>query len=255
MKIFRTLMITLAAAALLLGAHASADPVQLDASGTVTSATGTWAGDVSSPFTASVIIDLDSANAYAINIDSPSGTRWTFLTPHIPSSDPYKAVFAGAFGSLDSHVVTVETLDNLDLDAAGNPFGLSGIADIMTIQGSTIVVACMPIEDPDIDPLTGECNNPSAVELEGDEFLLILAHTTDWFSGNNLPTSIPDQSGLIGVAGEGRRMDNSVEIAESEITYSSFTVSPFTAVPALGPIAIGVTAGLLGILGMRRIRG
>ena len=48
---------------------------------------------------------------------------------------------------------------------------------------------------------------------------------------------------LIGVAGEGRRMDNSVEIAESEITYSSFTVSPFTAVPALGPIAIGVTAG------------
>jgi hypothetical protein len=69
------------------------------------------------------------------------------------------------------------------------------------------------------------------------------------------PTSIPDQSGLIGVAGEGRRMDNSVEIAESEITYSSVTVSPFTAVPALGPIAIGVTAGLLGILGMRRIRG
>ena len=252
MKIFRTLMITLAAAALLLGAHASADPVQLDASGTVTSATGTWAGDVSSPFTASVIIDLDSANAYAINIDSPSGTRWTFLTPHIPSSDPYKAVFAGAFGSLDSRVVTVETLDNLDLDAAGNPFGLSGIADIMTIQGSTIVVPCMP---PDIDPVTGECNDPSSVELEGDEFLLILAHTTDWFSGNNLPTSIPDQSGLIGVAGEGRRMDNSVEIAESEITYSSFTVSPFTAVPALGPIAIGVTAGLLGILGMRRIRG
>jgi hypothetical protein len=248
MKKQTTLAATLATAVLLTSSFATAAPVQLDVSGTVSSATGVWSGDTGSAFSGTVVIDLDSNNAAGFEIISPSGEppfpRWVFTGP------PYQTSFSGSIGGLTQQRAIVETIDNFDADANGNPFGATGIIDILSVYGSSVVVDCT---GGTMNSITG-CSLPDAPEVSGEEFELILVDTSDWFSGNVLPSSIPAYGDLVAVVGIGQSWGGSAVTADAQFAYSSLAVgSP--SVPVLGPVGVALMGGLLGLLGIRRLRG
>ncbi len=241
------LAITLATALLLTSSFAKAEPLQLGVDGTISTATGTWSADIGSAVSGTVVIDLDGNNAAAFEIISPSGAlsfpRWTFSGP------PYRASFSGSIGSINQVRVVVETLDNFDADANGNPFGATGIIDVMSIYGSTIIVDCT---GGTMDPITG-CSNPDAPELSGEAVELILADSSDWFSGNVLPSSIPAYGDLVAVVGLAESWSGGVVVADAEFAFSNLAMgSP--SVPTLGPIGVVLMGTLLGALGIHRLR-
>ena len=110
-------------------------------------ASGTSADQDGSTFTADLTFDLDETNAYVKELITIAGEapfdRWTFTNnPTIVTNGPYSGAFAGHFSSLSTGTVWLETLDNFDADAAGNPSGVSGVVDVLSIFGGDVVVDC-----------------------------------------------------------------------------------------------------------------
>jgi hypothetical protein len=214
-------MKTLGAMTLLaLSGAASAVPLQMTLTGTVTAATGTWSSQVGTAFTATLIFDLDEGNAYAKETISPAGedpfTRWTF------TGSPYQAAFSGAFGTLYDGTMAEETVNDFDADAAGNPYGVTGTVDAFSMYGSSIVVDCSAGT---VDPVTG-CSDPNAPWLYGTEFGVNLVSLSNWLAdGNTLPGSIPAFNDLVGVFGSGEQWNSEGMTASLEVTYNSMTVS------------------------------
>lgn len=220
---------------------ANAAPIQLNLTGTVTQATGVWASNVNESFSASLIIDLDSSNAYSFEVISPVDEapwpRWTFF------GAPYQTVFSADFVSLTDKSI-VETSDNFDADANGNPFGVTGIIDGLGIYGSNVAVDC---SNGTVDPVTG-CSDPDAPWLYGNDFGVVLMSTSDWISGYSLPGSIPGLNDLIGVYGFGESWSGGVMVGRVELAFNSVTVS---AVPV--PAAAWLFgSGLLGLISVAR---
>jgi hypothetical protein len=242
MKTKNILQISLLTLASLASYSASAAPINLVASGTVIDAYGSRASDLNTAFSTNITFDLDGANAYAFEIISPAGEppfpRWTF------DSSPYEASFSGNFGSFSTGIVMVETIDNFDADANGNPFGLTGLIDALSIFGSSIVVDC---SNGTVDPVTG-CSDPNAPWDYGQEIGINLIDNGSWFSGDVLPDTIPDISALLGVYGSGVDWLGGAEVGDFIVDYDTMTVS---AVPV--PTAVWLFgSGLLGLVGIAR---
>ncbi len=118
--------------------RALAEPIQVSASATVTSASGTWVPNIGSAFNANLVIDLVGSNSFSFETVAPIGAhpsaRWYFL------GAPYGGTLSGSIGSLTVGTapamssIVVETIDDIDLDAVGNPFGGTGIADVMEVN-------------------------------------------------------------------------------------------------------------------------
>ena len=117
----------------------------------------------------------------------------------------------------------------------------------MPVYGSSILVDCSAGT---VHPITG-CSDPDAPVLSGTVFELILADSSDWFSGNVLPASIPAFGDLLAVVGTGESWGAGVVVADAEFAFSSLTTP---AVPALGPVGVALVGSLLGLLGVCRLR-
>lgn len=208
-----------AATALLWGAlhsDAAAAPISISLTGTVTAGAGNWLGDVGSAFSVNATVDLDEANAYAKEALAPAGeppfTRWTFF------DTPYQISFSGAFGTLTTNVVSVETVFHFDADAGGNPFGVTGIVDVLTVGGSQMIVDC---SSGVVDPVTG-CSDPDAPFLNGEEFQLIYVAAAGWLAdASTLPTSLAPAGGLIGVFGFGEQFSAAGQTAALEAVFDT----------------------------------
>jgi len=112
--------------------------------------------------------------------------------------------------------VWLEVLDNFDADAAGNPFGATGIIDVLTVAGGNVVVDCSAGT---VDPVTG-CSDPNAPLLHGEEFLIHFAAAADWFTGAaDLPASMSPAAGFLGIFGEGEQITNGSVSATIEVEF------------------------------------
>lgn len=221
---------------------ASAQTYQIDASGTVISASGIWSAENGVGFDVSALIDLDEANAID-TIDLVDSTKYAFAAP--PSTATFSAAGGSALGTItQSGVVFVEAVGDFDADANGNPFGITGIVDILLFDGGEYNVDCT---GGTVDPVFG-CDLPNAPKLSGTEFRLLIINSGDWFAGNALPSSIPDIGGLIGVYGEGDIWSADTSVGEVQMEFTSMTASVQAPapVPALGPSAAVLLTGLLG---------
>lgn len=224
---------------------AQAAPISGSGTGTVTLATGVWASFLGSAVNASATIDLDETNAYAKEFITPTGEdpfwRWTFNSS--PAFNPYGAMFSGAFGTLTTGAPWLETLDNFDADANGNPFGVTGIVDVLTIAGGNVVVDCSAGT---VDPVTG-CSDPDAPVIGGTEFLFHLVAADDWFNGIDvLPSSLNPAGGFVGQYGEGELIQNGAVVGYVEVDFNQTVPAPAT----LG--LFGIALAGLGIAARRR---
>jgi hypothetical protein len=225
-------------ALLMAGATAAqAAPISASGPGVVIAASGLWAPFLGTTVNASATFDLDELNAYAKELIAPSGeppfTRWTFNSS--PAFNPYGAMFSGAFGSFSSGTVWLETLDNFDADAAGNPFGLSGIVDVLSIVAGDVVVDCSMGT---VDPVTG-CSDPNAPLLGGTEFQVHVVAASDWFMGDAvLPTSL-FPANQIGVWGNGDLFQGETVIGHVEIDFNSVPGAATLGLVGLGLLGLG----------------
>ena len=246
MKLDHTFKATLLGASLFAATMANAAPITLNLSGSVIDATGVWAGNLNSAFSASLTFDLDSANAYSSVIDTSEAPAIPAVLITTYTGSPYGASFAGNFGTMTTSTVFVETIDNLDADAIGNPYGLTGTFDVLSIFGSGIVVDCSAGT---VDPVTG-CDNPDAPWLYGEEFGVNLIWNSDWFSGNILPTSIPALENLVGIYGHGDNWSDGTEDGTIDIEFNAAS-SSISAVPV--PAAVWLFgSGLIGLIGIAK---
>lgn len=232
------------ALAMLASSSLIAAPVIVDLTGTITDANGVAAPFLSTGINGHLVFDLDAGNALDQITYTENGittTRWTFSGYGSHSVSPYNQTqYSGAFGLFSNpDFVEVETLDNVDLDALGNPFGQSGVVDVMSVWAIIDTADC---SIGGIDPDTGGCADPNTPILEGDHFGVHFIGASDWFSGNNvLPAFLPDMNNLLAVFGEADNYASGNEVGYAEVTYSSFTASgdtgssTSTSVPAPAP--------------------
>jgi hypothetical protein len=247
MRLFNSFLGMACASALLCGATAAqALPETGMGTGVVTSASGVWAGFVGSTVDAMATFDLDETNAYAKELIAPSGEtpfyRWTYnsATPFMP----YGAMFSGLFGSFTSGTVRLETLDDFDADAAGNPFGLTGIIDVLSIASDNVVDDCSAGV---VDPVTG-CSDPDAPYLGGTEFQVHLVGGSDWFTGNDVLPLSQDAPTSLGAFGQGELYAGETVIGSMEIDFNTSVAEP----AALGLFGLGLAG--VGLAARRRAR-
>ncbi|MCS5635731.1 MAG: hypothetical protein NZ990_04380 [Myxococcota bacterium] len=232
----RTLVFLLASGMLtLLGAQAQAAPLTLDLTGTVTSASGTWASQVGNSVGASLTIDLDAGNAIdSRSVNQPPDipfSQWAFLNP------PYSGSFSGALGSPAGLTITVKTHDNVDTDAFGNPFDLTGVWDALSVLVPNTTSDC-PIGQE--DPVWG-CLDESAPELDGSSFEVFLVGASDWFTEGTLPSEIPSLGVLQGAYGVAQSWSGGILVASAEIEYTTLIPEPSTALlVGIGLLGLGV---------------
>ena len=224
----------------LLGAQAQAAPLTLDLTGSVTSGTGTWASEVGNPVAASLTIDLDAANAFdSRSVNQPPYipfSQWAFSNP------PYSGSFSGALPSMPGMTITVKTHDNVDTDAFGNPFGLTGVWDALSVLASSSTVDCPPGQE---DPVWG-CLDEGAPELDGSTFEVFLIGAPDWFTEGTLPSAIPSLGVLQGAYGLAESWSGGSTVASAEIEYTTLIPEPSTA------LLVGIGLLGLGVAGNRR---
>lgn len=234
-----------AAALAAMSFSATAAPIELNLTGTVTTASGSRVGDLGSAVTANLIIDLDYTNAARYAYNAPAGGEsaeaiWYFIDA------PYRGDVSGNWGLIGSSNVDVATLDNWDADSYGNPYGLTGVVDVFSIFVSNQTVDCT---GGTVDPITG-CDIPDAPVESGEEFGISLVGANTWFSGlgeADMPGSIPDLNDLIGAFSYGTFAANGAVIGENEMEFTSMTV---TTVPI--PAAVWMFGSGLGLLGWIR---
>jgi len=95
------------------------------------------------------------------------------------------------------------------------------------------------------DPILG-CSDPEAGLLGGQEYLVIFAGPDTWFSGNSLPSSIPDISSLIGIFGQGQIWAAASQTGSAELGFTTLAVTELSPeVPALSPFALTLLSGLM----------
>lgn len=197
-------------------------------------ASGTSADQDGSTFTADLTFDLDETNAHVKELITIAGEapfdRWTFTNnPTIVTNGPYSGAFAGHFSSLSTGTVWLETLDNFDADAAGNPSGVSGVVDVLSIFGGDVVVDCT---GGTIDPITG-CSLPNAPLFGGKEFAINLIASSGWFSGDDvLPTGLTPAGGLT-LFGEGEQFSGETVVSEFAIDFNTSAAMPEPAMLSL----------------------
>lgn len=205
----------------------SAAPMTLNLSGSVISgsSSGTWSGQDGSTFTADLTFDLDEANAFEKELITIAGEdpfyRWTFTdNPTVTPNGPYSGAFAGLFGALTTGTIWLETLDNFDADAAGNPFGVTGVVDVLSIFGGNTLVDCT---GGTVHPITG-CSLENAPRLSGEEFGINLIASAGWFSGDDvLPTGLTPAGGLT-LFGGGEQYSGETVVGELAVDFNSIAV-------------------------------
>ncbi len=197
-----------------------AEPLFLNLAGTVTAGTGNWAGDVGTAFNVSTIFDLDEAEAYSkehvMPMGEPAFYRWTYYNHSGNAS--YGGSASGAFGTLTTGTVAVETSNNFDADAAGNPFGLTGSIDVLSLDFGMFLVDCTGGA---VDPVTG-CSIPDAPIISGQEFQVHFVAAYDWLSSDDtLPATLSPASGSLQIFGSGEQITGGATSGQIEVAYSS----------------------------------
>lgn len=232
--------------------QALAAPITVDLTGTITAATGNAVPFLNTSVNAHAVFDLDENNALFEETLTPAGeptfTRWTFSGTGVHSVAPYnQTTFSGDFGLFSNpSFLDVETIDNLDADALGNPFGVTGTVDVLSIFATTDVVAC-PVGQ--INPATGACLVDAAV-VESEFHSINYVGASDWFSGTGvLPSSLLASNELIGIFGNFESQDNTGITATADVVYQALNT---TSVPTPAPIAL--LLGGLAVMLKRNIR-
>jgi hypothetical protein len=242
---FSTLLLAISA---VTSYSTSAAPINLIADGAVINASGSLVGALGANFNANSTFDLDATNAYSTESYSPVGepayTQWTFF------GSPYLTSFTTNIGLINDTSVSVETVNNFDADAFGNPFGITGIVDVFLLSAGNIIVDC---SNGTVDPVTG-CDDPNAPWLGGIDIRINFISNSNWFGEGVLPTDIPAFGDLIGVFGSGEEWESGGLVGEFEIQYNSLSVSSVSAVPV--PAAAWLFgSALLGLGAMKRRSG
>ena len=113
--------------------------------------------------------------------------------------------------------------------SAGNPFGVSGVVDVLSIFGGDVVVDCTGGV---IDPITG-CLLPNAPLFGGKEFAINLIASSGWFSGDDmLPTGLTPAGGLT-LFGEGEQFSGETVVNEFAIDFNTSAAMPEPAMLSL----------------------
>ncbi|MEO0486269.1 MAG: VPLPA-CTERM sorting domain-containing protein [Pseudomonadota bacterium] len=225
-------------AASVCAAAATAAPITLNLNGSVSSASGAWAGAEGTGFSAALTFDLDPNNAVVIeDIENEfEERRWIF------QGGSYGLTFTPDAGSpldfLSVDTIAVETINNIDLDGIGNPFGLTGIRDVLSFTAGNVIADCLPSEQ----NAAGFCPPESANE-NGTDYDFFIVGADNWFAdGVTLPSVFPDLSSGYDIAGSGVRFTNNAETANAEFTFDSPAPVPLPAGVWLMLSAVGATA-------------
>lgn len=199
-------------AALTLSPAVAAAPLHMALSGIVTKAEGVWSGFTGTDVTAALVFDLDESNAsetrWIERDDEPPFTRWNF------AGGPYRVAFSGAFGDVSYVNPWIDTYKDFDTDAAGNPFGVSGLVDGLGVYGGDLTVDCSNGGDIPI------CSD--APPISGMELGVEIMAGVDWLIDDaTLPDFIPAFGDLLGVFGWGELWADRELVGSIEIAYSS----------------------------------
>ena len=243
---FRHLLRYSAAASLLAAAAAvtHAAPINVQLTGTIDSVS-------SGPFVvgagvqADLWFDLDGNNALQSELVPSSGPsepafkRWTF-SGTTNSVSPYNQTnFTGGIAFSNPDFLDVEIIDDLDLSTVGNPFGLSGVVDVLSVFAITDVVDCT---GGTIDPLTGACSIANAPILSGEHHGVNFVADSSWFTGiNDLPAAMLPLSSFVAIVGRTEIYTNGPNPTHRvEIVYAA------SSVPAPAPtLLVGLGMALL----------
>ncbi len=227
---------------LLSSLQTQAAPVMITANGTVTEALGTMSGMMGQSVSVSFLIDLDPLTATHVDTDDSDNPHEEFTSIYtFANSDSSWTASASGGPTIGSEIVSILTENNIlePGENGGNPF------DAIDIWGSIVTPVCStggPVESCDPTDL-----DPDA----GIEIGLTLIDETDWFSGNDLPTSIPNFMELLFGEIWGAEFAAGNEIGELTASLDGMTVQPVTAVPV--PAAVWLFgSGLLGLIGFSK---
>ena len=139
--------------------------------------------------------------------------------------------------------------DNVDTDAFGNPFGLTGVWDALSVITHNLVVQCDP---PLVDSPVWGCTDQNGdaaggPPISGIDYEVFLVGAPGWFTEGTLPSEIPSLAELEGVYGLAGSWSGGIMVSSAEMKYTTLTVIPEPSTALL----IGI--GLLGLAGNRRL--
>lgn len=244
----------LAAGLAALSATALAAPFTVDLTGTISHATGGAVPFLGTPVNAQLIIDLDPANFNEVNT---TDGRYTLSSPPPNDQQPYDtSSISGNFGTFTQpDYLDLYLIDNIDLDAIGNPHNLTGVRDVLEVNLVTDIVTCAP---QNVDPITG-CTDNGAAREQGEDYQVFFVFEDTWFDGvGTLPGVLPDFNDFVAVVGEFEGVDNFVQTAYAEFVFSGFTQAPLNSNANPVPAPAGASLVLAGLFGLglfgRRVR-
>ena len=238
--------ISIAAITFILSTTTYASPVTITVTGTIDMAIGSLSDTLGDNYTASFLFDFDENAASSVDTDDTNNPLETFSSIYSFHDGNYGwSASLSSGGSASSDVISVLTADNI----VESGFNNDQAFDLIDIWGSSVTPYC-PQE---ILDTKGFCDETDYNPGSGIEIGLSMGKSIDWFSGNDLPTYIPELNQLLGAGLWGLEFSDGIETGEFSATVDTMTVSSAAISSVPVPAAVWLFgSGLLGLTGIAR---